>query len=205
MSRHSAAIGLLCICLSSATAQQGTGRSTLGAVESFESSSLDLNRSASTMTAIGLSISGANWSLQADKAVASSEALDFESGHWRFEGNIRLRFDTASLQAERADFEFRSKRIVLAELSGEPVRFEDFVAEQSEPVTGFADTLRYDDRERSFELLGDVSLTVGPYRTTGCDLVYYLGQEEFRTGSSQCDDPFVTTIVTQESADAPVE
>lgn len=198
------------ICAISASAQEESaeeesGRSRLGAVELFESDSFDLNRTANTMTFDGFRIFGDNWSLMADSAVADADELDFESGQWRFEGNISLQLDTASLRAESATFVFGDKRLVMAELSGNPVAFEDLTSYENEPVNGSAMTLRYDDGAGTFELLGSVSLTVGPYRTTGCDLVYYLGQEEFTTGSTQCNERFRTVIVPQESAETTAE
>ncbi|MGD8323953.1 MAG: LptA/OstA family protein [Gammaproteobacteria bacterium] len=188
-----------------AGAQPPPAASRPGAVQEFESDSFDLNRSANTMTFNGFRIFGENWNLTADAAVANAEELDFESGQWRFDGNIALQLDTASLEAESAVFVFRGKRLVQAELTGNPVTFRDRTASENDAAEGSAMTLRYDDAAQTFELLGNVSLTVGPYLTTGCDLVYYLGQEEFKTGSTQCDEPFRTIIVPQESAETTAE
>ena len=200
----------------SAIAQDGNEPPRLGAVELYESDSFDLNRTAGTMKFDGFRIFGDNWSLMADAAIANADELDFVSGQWRFDGNISLELDTASLSAESAVFVFRDRQLILAELrgnpaAGTPVTFEDEgspgsdTMEPREPVNGSAMTLRYDDAAGTFELLGSVSLTVGPYLTTGCDLVYYLGQEEFTTGSTQCPERFRTIIVPEESAEPAAE
>jgi lipopolysaccharide transport protein LptA len=203
--RSSLAALVLGLGLSSVSAQDAPAESRLGSVEQFESDSFNLNRTANTMTFDGFRIYGDNWSLTADAALANADELDFESGQWRFEGNISLQLDKASLEAESAAFVFRDKRLVKAELSGNPVVFQDEATAENEAVFGSAETIRYDDDAETFELLGSVSLTVGPYRTTGCNLLYYLGQEEFTTGSAQCPEPFVTTIVQQESAETTVD
>ncbi len=192
-------LGMLA-CIGSAHAQDGIG-SKLGAVREWESNSFELNRGSNTMTFDGFRIVGENWSLSADAATARATELEFEVGEWRFEGHVSVVLDTASLEAGSAVFTFRQKRLVRAELRGSPVTFEDAVVTADSPVQGTAEMLRYDDERGAFELLGSVTLTVGPYRTTGCDLVYYLGQEEFTTGSTQCQERFRTIIVPQETAE----
>ena len=177
-------------------------QSRLGEFEFFEFDSSQLDRSANTMRFDGFRIFGENWSVTADSAVANADELGFDSGQIEFAGNLDLQLDTASLEAERALFKFRNKRLILAELSGDPVAFEDHATPENGAACGSATTLRYDDGAGTFEMRGSVSLTVGPYRTTGCDLIYYLGQEEFRTGPAQCDEPFRTTILPEDEADA---
>ena len=215
-SRNSSVAVLLSLVCFVSGAQEAAEQPRLGAVELYESNSFDLNRTAGTMKFDGFRIFGDNWSLMADSAIANADELDFVSGQWRFDGNISLELDTASLSAESAVFVFRDRQLMLAELrgnpvSGMPVTFEDEGTagdentEQRDPVSGSAMTLRYDDAAGTFELLGSVSLTVGPYLTTGCDLVYYLGQEEFTTGSTQCEEPFRTIIAPEESAEPAAE
>jgi len=196
---HSIVLGMLA-CVGSAYAQGPIG-SKLGAVREWESNSFALDRGSNTMTFDGFRIVGENWSLSADAATARATELEFEVGEWWFQGHVKVVLDTASLEAGSAVFTFRQKRLVRAELRGSPVTFEDAVVTADSPVQGTSETLRYDDDRGTFELLGSVTLTVGPYRTTGCDLVYYLGQEEFTTGSTQCQERFRTIIVPQESAD----
>jgi lipopolysaccharide export system protein LptA len=175
--------------------------SRLGAFEFFEFDSSQLDRSRNTMTFEGFRIFGENWSITAEKAVANADELGLDSGQIEFSGNLDLQLATASLEAERAMFEFREKQLILAELSGDPVAFVDHATPEHGAACGSATTLRYDDGAGTFEMRGSVSLTVGPYRTTGCDLIYYLGQEEFRTGPAQCDEPFRTTIVPEADVD----
>lgn len=199
----STAFGLLA-CPGVIAAQEATG-SRLGAVKEWETNSFELDRGSNTMTFDGFRIVGENWSLSADAATARATELEFEAGEWRFEGDVSVVLDTASLEAQTAVLAFRGKRLEYAELSGNPVAFEDAVVTADSPVRGTAETLRYDDANGTFELLGSVTLTVGPYRTTGCDLVYYLGQEEFTTGSTRCEERFRTIIVPQQTTEPPTD
>lgn len=156
----------------------------------LEMDSISLDRKANVTTFVGLRIDAGRWSLVADHASARSDLLDFESGEWRFEGSVHVVIDTASVVAEGAVFAFRDQELVRGELWGAPVSFEDTGAAQDGPIVGEAERIRYDGDAGTIELLGEVTLTVGPYRTRGCDLVYFLGTERFTTGSADCAEPF---------------
>lgn len=198
---RSAAPAVLIVFLAGVGAQEREPASSrLGPVEEWETNSFELDRTSNTMTFDGFRIVGANWSLTADYASALATELEFEAGEWRFDGNVRLDLDTASLEADSAVFTFRGKRLESVDLTGSPVAFEDATGQDGSPVYGSAQSLRYNDAAGTFALLGQVSLTVGPYRTTGCDLVYYLGQEEFTTGSTQCEERFRTIIVPEDTS-----
>ena len=160
----------------------------------LETDSFSLDRKANVTTFVGLRIEAGHWNLVADRASARSDALDFKSGEWRFEGNVRVAIGAALVTAEGAIFAFSEQELVRGELWGTPVAFEDNTPEQEGPVVGQAERLRYDDRAGTVELLGEVTLSVGPYQTTGCDLVYFLGSERFTTGSEECSEPFRTRI-----------
>ena len=165
----------------------------------LETRSFSLDRKSNVTTYDGLRIDAGEWSLIADRASAQSEALDFESGEWRFEGNVRVVVDTASIVAQSAIFSFTDKELVRGELWGTPVTFEEASPEDDGPVIGEAEQLVFDNQGGTIQLLGRVALTVGPYQTTGCDLVYFLDTERFTTGSSECQEPFRTVITpTQE-------
>lgn len=172
----------------------------LGPTE-FESDRFSLDRSSNTMIYDGFRMSAEGWSITANHAIASADDLDFQSGQWRFEDNVVFNLNSANLRANEIIIEFRDKRIVTAKLVGAPVEFEDHVAPEDGPVFGSAEELIFNNDLQTIELVGKVSLTVGPYHTTGCDLVYYLGEEEFTTGSRVCDEPFRTVIEPRQNSD----
>jgi lipopolysaccharide export system protein LptA len=78
------------------------------------------------------------------------------------------------------------------------VVFEETAPSREGPVLGRAELIRYDNVTRTVELVGQVGLTVGPYDTTGCDLIYYLDEEDFTTGTEECDEPFTVIITPSE-------
>jgi lipopolysaccharide transport protein LptA len=164
----------------------------------FESDSFSLNRPLNVMTFKGFRIDTGDWSLRADEASASSTELDFEDGQWTFQGNVNITIDTALISAQRATFVFKDQRLISGVLEGDPAVFEDTDPEREGPVSGRAESVHYDNLAGTVELLGNVELTVGPYDTTGCDLVYYLREEDFTTGSAQCEQPFTMVISPNE-------
>lgn len=164
----------------------------------WETNSFSLDRKSNVTTFDGFRIDAGRWSLVADTASAHAESLDFRGGEWRFEGNVRVVIDTATVTAQGAVFSFTEQELVLGEIWGAPVTFEDASPERDDPVVGQAERLRYDNLGGTVELLGRVALTVGPYQTTGCDLVYFLDTETFTTGSTACEEPFRTVIAPKE-------
>lgn len=191
----------LLVCGSPATSQRAEP-SPSGPIE-WEADSFSLDRKAGVTTFDGFRIEAGSWTLVADRASAHSDSLDFGRGEWRFEGHVRVSIDGTSVTADQAVFTFDDKELVVAELTGTPVVFEEPAADSGEPVVGQAEQLRLDYRNETVELIGSVALTVGPYKTTGCDLVYFLGTERFTTGSLQCSEPFRTIIVREEDGDEP--
>ena len=164
----------------------------------LEASSFSFDRKANVNNYEGLHVDAGRWSVSANTASANVDSLDFKSGEWRFEGDVRVVVDTASITAQGAVFTFANQALVTGELWGAPVTFESSAPDQEGPVLGQAERLRYDDRAGTVELLGGVLLTVGPYQTTGCDLVYFVNEERFTTGSTTCQEPFRTVIAPRE-------
>jgi lipopolysaccharide transport protein LptA len=161
----------------------------------WETDSFSLDRKSNVMTFEGFRVTADTWNLRADRASALADQLDFSDGEWRFSGNIHVELDTSVLEAGEATFRFADQKLLSAELRGTPVSFEDTAPEREGPVRGTAEIIRYDEPGETLELLGQVSLSVGPYLTTGCDLVYFLVTEDFTTGSEQCSEPFRMILV----------
>lgn len=171
----------------------------------WETDSFSLDRKSNVMTFEGFRVTADNWNLTADRASALADQLDFSDGEWRFSGNIHVELDTSVLEAGEATFRFADQKLISAELRGTPVSFEDTAPEREGPVRGTAEIIRYDEPGEALELLGKVSLTVGPYMTTGCDLVYFLVTEDFTTGSEQCSEPFRMILVPKRDSGAAAE
>lgn len=157
-------------------------------------------------------------SISADEAVASG--LDFEEGEWRLTGNVRFTLESARIEADSALMTFVDNELQSAELIGDPATLEDLGNSGNEPgdapggdpggdpVRGGAQRLVYDNAAQVMRMLGGAWFASGQNEFRGCDLIYDLEQEQLSSGSSDCGEPVVITIVPraqedEESASSP--
>jgi lipopolysaccharide transport protein LptA len=157
-----------------------------------EFSSLDRLTNRGSFQGLRIVIEQENITIEADEATVAE--LDTNRGSWQLTGNVRMTIDTATLQADSARFVFGAEEFIQGELMGEPAMFED-PGSGPDPVTGSAQRVYYNSEEGSVRMEGGVSLTAGPNRITGCDVIYDLNQERVSSGSSECGEPFRITII----------
>jgi lipopolysaccharide transport protein LptA len=164
-----------------------------------ESSSFD--RQSNTMVFRRLNITQGDMVIRADEAVASG--LDFEQGEWRFNGNVQFTVDKARIQADTATLIFAANELQSAELVGAPATFEQVgqIDADTNPFRGRATRLSFDNVDRFMRLLGGAWFSQGPNEFRGCDLIYDLDQEQITSGSSDCGEPVVITIVPRSGED----
>jgi lipopolysaccharide transport protein LptA len=165
-----------------------------------ESSSFDQKND--TVVFRGLQITQGELGIRADEAVAS--ALDFERSEWGFSGNVRITVESAKLEADTALLVFKDHALLTAELTGRPARFEDLSPTRRQPISGSANRLIFDNVERVLHLSEGARLSEGSNEMTGCDLIYDLEQQQITSGSSECGEQIVITIVPP-SGDAETE
>ncbi len=165
-----------------------------------ESSSFDQKND--TVVFRGLQITQGELGIRADEAVAS--ALDFERSEWGFSGNVRITVESAKLEADTALLVFKDHALLTAELTGRPARFEDLSPTRRQPISGSANRLIVDNVERVLHLSEGARLSEGSNEMTGCDLIYDLEQQQITSGSSECGEQVVITIVPP-SGDAETE
>ena len=197
-SAHKLVIGAFLVAPAVALAQAGDEdlRVSLDA----EWSSFD--RQSNTMMFRGLRIAQGVFMIEADEAVASD--LDFDSSDWAFSGNVRIDLDTAMIESSRAEILFEAHELLVVELRGEPARFEDRNPERGDPIRGGAEVLRYESAEGTLRMTGGAWLSEGPNEFRGCDLIYDLDEKKITSGSSECGEPLVITIVPPaDDADTP--
>jgi lipopolysaccharide transport protein LptA len=156
-----------------------------------ESSSFDQKND--TVVFRGLQITQGELGIRADEAVAS--ALDFERSEWSFSGNVRITVESAKLEADTALLVFKDHTLLTAELTGRPARFEDLSLTRRQPISGSANRLTFDNVERVLRLSEGARLSEGSNEMTGCDLIYDLEQQQITSGSSECGEQVVITIV----------
>lgn len=168
-----------------------------------ESSSFD--QPTNTVVFRKLQITQGDVRISADEAVASG--LDFERSEWRFTGHVKVTIDSASIEADSADVIFEAHSLLAAELRGSPAVFEDLSTTSELPIRGGANRLSFDNVDRTLRMTEGAWLSEGPNEFTGCDLIYDLEQEQITSGTSECGEPVVITIVpppnSAESDDAP--
>ncbi|HEX9876978.1 MAG TPA: LptA/OstA family protein [Gammaproteobacteria bacterium] len=160
---------------------------------SLDAESSSFNRQNNTVEFRVLSIAQDGMRIRADHAVAS--ALDFEQSDWRFTGNVVLTFESATIRAVSAEIMFVAHELQTAELTGEPATFEDSSQGTDEPIRGGAAQLSYDNVGRVIHMSQGAWLSQGPNEFRGCDLIYDLDQETITSGSSDCGEPVVITIL----------
>ena len=156
-----------------------------------ESSSFD--QRTNTVIFHSLQITQGDLAIHADEAVASG--LDFERSEWNFSGHVTITVDSVSIEADSAEIVFEDHSLLVAELRGSPTVFQDLDATREQPIRGGANHLTYDNVDRTLRMTEGAWLSEGPNEFTGCDLIYDLEQEQITSGSSECGEPVVITIL----------
>jgi lipopolysaccharide transport protein LptA len=150
-----------------------------------------------------LTISQGEMSISADEAVASG--LDFEQGEWRLTGNVTFMIESARISADTALMTFVDNELETAELVGDPATLEDLGDPEGDPdedpVRGGAARLVYDNAAQIMRMLDGAWFASGQNEFRGCDLIYDLDQEQLSSGSSECGEPVVITIVPRDDED----
>lgn len=146
-----------------------------------------------------LTISQGDMSISADEAVATG--LDFEEGEWRFTGNVTFTVESARIEADSALMTFVGNELQSAELVGDPATLEDLGDPDADPVHGGAARLVYDNAAQVMRMLDGAWFASGQNEFRGCDLIYDLDKEQLTSGSSDCGEPVVITIVPRNEED----
>ena len=146
-----------------------------------------------------LTISQGDMSISADEAIATG--LDFEEGEWRFSGNVTFTVESARIDADSALMTFVDNELQIAELVGNPATLEDLGDPDADPVRGGASRLVYDNAAQVMRMLDGAWFASGQNEFRGCDLIYDLEKEQLTSGSSDCGEPVVITIVPRNEED----
>jgi lipopolysaccharide transport protein LptA len=166
---------------------------------SLDAESSSFNRQTNRIEFRRLSITQGDMVIRADEAVATG--LDFEQGEWRFTGNVMFTTEDARITANSATVSFADNELQVAELVGTPAAFEQAGTLDGDPLSGGANRLSYDNVARVMRMLEGAWFRQGPNEFRGCDLIYDLDQEQITSGSSDCGEPIVITIVPRDQED----
>lgn len=150
-----------------------------------------------------LTISQGDMSISADEAVASG--LEFEEDEWRFTGNVTFTFESGRIIADSAVMTFIGNELQTAELIGDPAILEDLGDPEgdpeADPINGGAQRLVYDNAAQVMRMLDGAWFASGQNEFRGCELIYDLDQEQLSSGSAECGEPVVITIVPRDEED----
>jgi lipopolysaccharide transport protein LptA len=149
---------------------------------SCDNADIDLRNNRSVCTHV--TVSNGTIRILADKGTTNESNL--ESSRWEFEGNVFIEFETASISAQAATFEFENNQLVFGELAGDPVEIRDRLEEQNVDISGSASRITYNNRDGTARLAGEVSIARGANEYLGCDLIYNLNEKSINAGSSDC-------------------
>ena len=171
------------------TAQQGEDPLPI----SLDADSSSFDRQSNSVVFEGLRINQGDFTIEADEAEASG--LDFEMSEWSFRGNVRIAIDSANIESSTAEVTFQAHELLVVRLRGDPAMFEDFSAAREEAIRGGASLLEFDTTERTLRMTDGAWLSEGPNEFRGCDLIYDIDEEKITSGSSECGEPVVITVL----------
>ena len=114
---------------------------------------------------------------------------------WTFRGNVRIAIDSTNIESSTAEVTFQAHELLIVRLLGEPATFEDFSAAREEPIRGSASLLEFDSKERTLRMTDGAWLSEGSNEFRGCDLIYDIDEEKITSGSSDCGEPVVITVL----------
>ena len=141
----------------------------------------------------GLRIAQGDLTIEANEAEATG--LDFAMSEWEFRGNVRISIDSTIIRASTAQVSFQTHELRTVSLLGDPAIFEDFSAARAIDIRGGATILEYDNLERTLRMTDGAWLSEGSNEFRGCDLIYDIDEEKITSGSSECGEPVVITIL----------
>ena len=168
---------------------------------SLDADSSSFDRKSNSVTFNGLRITQGDFTIEADEAEASG--LDFEQSEWIFEGNVRIAIDSATIESSSAEVTFAAHELLVVQLHGDPAVFQDFSAAREEAIRGGASLLEFDSTERTLRMTDGAWLSEGPNEFRGCDLIYDIDEEKITSGSSECGEPVVITVLPPAAEEDP--
>ena len=160
---------------------------------SLDADSSSFDRQSNDVIFNGLSITQGDFTIEADEAKASG--LDFEKSEWVFQGNVRIAIDSANIESSTAELTFEGHALLVVKLRGSPAVFQDFSAVRETTIQGGASLIELDSVERTLRMTDGAWLSEGSNEFRGCDLIYDIDEEKITSGSSDCGEPVLITVL----------
>ncbi len=147
----------------------------------IDAESSEFDYATSRLVFRGLRMVQGNLGIRAD--LAETDKLDFTNGLWIFTGNVVLEADTAKLYCDKARISFVNHELTAAELTGQPARFEQSVAETGATNTGRARSIIFKQADNSLKLNKDAHFSDGSNEISGDLITYDLVGRRLTAGS----------------------
>ena len=167
---------------------------------SLDASSSEFDRKNDRLVFRDVSIQQGELNIRADLAEATR--LDFEDSRWQFEGDVRIEFDTGTIDSDSATLQFTGHQLRHAEIVGEPAQFAQKKREDGGRATGQARRLEYDFDSGIVTLSQNARLSEGANDITGDWLQYDMRRERIVAGADDDNERVHITIVPS-AEDAP--
>ena len=119
--------------------------------------------------------------VQAD--FAETDRLDFDDGQWVLVGDVVIETANAILWCDEAVLTFINHELAVAELSGEPARFEQMIMETGEKNSGEGNTIVYRLDTGTLRLSENASFSDGANQISGDLITYDLRAQNLQAGA----------------------
>lgn len=155
-------------------------------VLNLDADSMDIDTNSNRVLLKDVTISQGGMSIRASEAEAEAEGTGPRIGDssWEFRGDVRIRFEAGTLDADHATVRFAGNRIARAEAKGAPAKMDLRLRNLPDPVRGEAGNIDYDVGP------GRVTLTNGTWFTDGRNeqraesLVFSIPEQRLQSGGN---------------------
>jgi len=141
----------------------------------LEAASSDFDYRNNTLVFRRVKISQGGMQVEADEAHATG--LEFVNSQWTLRGNVRITVPDGKLASDTATVSFHDNLISRAEIRGAPASFEQRLKEDQRLARGRAESIEYDVRKGTVQLVGDAWLSDGQNEIRGRRLIYDIAQQ----------------------------
>jgi lipopolysaccharide transport protein LptA len=145
---------------------------------SLDASSSEVDYKKNTVKFQNIVISQGDIKVEANRAEAEATGLDFKTGHWTFNGDVRIHLEKrGNLRSDQAVLEFRDSQIVKATITGKPAQFEQQRPTSDLMARGHAGEIIYEPVAGVVRLSDDAWLSDGHNEIRGPLLVYNIREQ----------------------------
>jgi lipopolysaccharide transport protein LptA len=149
----------------------------------LEADSWEIHYATNRLSFAGVVISqGPGVRIQARRAEVSGPELSFNGSRWEFTGDVNLKLEGGTLQADRAIVLFQGNRVAQATATGSPAKFEQHHEKLPRPAEGTAGRIEYDVAKGRVRLDEGTWFSDGRNEYRSPSLVYDVRERRVQSG-----------------------